>query len=268
MRHSLEELAEVFNDYAPQGPKIRESVLNQLKIFPLELAQMPMGKALDRLEGEVKSAVAGECSDDYILNDRKEELDEHLVNLLVARYWFRYILYPHYRSFYKEKFGTMERWWFWNLYPEVLDEARRYLREEWMQRPGVNEALLIALLQGELIKLTGIWRQAESAIPWLTNLRKAFGCAAAAGGFAYFEQYISAGLLGLVGLGYLWGNLKEARLRRACAVIEESIDDVGTSNYDGEELARRLRNLEAKGLFVNTLIFSVLKACPAIPSEP
>ena len=258
----VKELTSIFDDDAPYGKEAKERILGHINVFRSEVASSGAA-ALESLEDGLKHILYRESLDDCDLNSRRQQLDEHLLNLFIARYWFRHILYPSKRRWYKNNDGTMDDLrWFCSLRPLVLEEARRYLKNAWMQVPGINQVLLVVLLQAELIKLTGIWER-EARTPWFTEIQKTFATGSVAGGLAFLELYIPAGFLGIAALLLFLKHVKNEKQWKACHVIEESIEDIGCGNFDSQELAGRLRKLEEKDLFINTLVISILKRPPS-----
>jgi hypothetical protein len=263
----LSALKDDFQNHAPQSEPIKQKLIASIDYFEQTVKTDPTKVSLTDLKETVERIVSREGQDNWTLNWQRQELDEFLRNLLNARRQFLDILYPANRAYYSRHYGQIDRWQFSELQQLVLDESRRYLRNQWMQNYSTGRYLLWTLFQQELIRLTGVWEDAESSFPWLTKARMAWASLSAAGGFAYFAKYLPASLLSIAGVIYIANGLKQSWINRSLTILRQSLDEVACNHFDSDELMRRLRDLEHRGILITSIVFSVLKRQPSFESS-
>ena len=134
----------------------------------------------------------------------------------------------------------------------LLEAAKKYLENPWMHTPWLTTRVLTKLLDAESA-LVG------KVVSWpVAHPFQAIGLIAFFGFFLYLNDYdwfswlfVAAWLVGL-----FWWWQSAVRKTRA---LQPIWDEVATGNYCGEEIARRLRHCEKKGLCVPTLAYALLR---------
>lgn len=214
--------------------------------------------ALRSLVRELRRAAAG----DWDTQARVEQFDNLLRDLLYAD--------QHYRAKDAESFKQ-----------DIIDAADRYLANPFMHCPTLTIRLTRDLLDTELVPLAkeatathdpaAVWSSLDH--PWGTivpaMLHLIFLAALlAAIGFFYVTDFLWAAAL--IAAYLMWHQVSRYRRLRQVRLARQRLlrftgglqvirDEVANGHFVPNVIARRLRRLERKGLYVHSLAYPLLK---------
>jgi len=190
--------------------------------------------SLNSLESEVESAMR--LDHDDAVQEKKGRLDDLLWNLVYVRHEYK----PDHRYF-KET---------------IQEQAKKYLDSTWMHTPWITTHILWQLLDAELAAVTPK-EPSEKLVGSLLRIGLLFLIS-----LFLISLFVNLHWHWLVWpwLAYLvWYYWQyDPRLRKA-RVLRLIRDEVAAGGYDGEEVARRLRQLEEKGVYVHSLMYPLIR---------
>ncbi len=234
----LDDLSEIYRErWKPIGENGKARVLeaitdlrDALKVGACDLRSM-LGSVANVVDDD------GAFLLDDLAFDRKRDLDEVLWNSAYAQFTYD----PADRN------GAFR--------DTVRESAKLYAENPWMCTSWLTTRLVTQLLDSEFMPVarTAYW---PAKRPWIIiSLVVATAIADRIWHFSWFTWVFVV----ITALLYAWPWIRAIQKVRALGAIRE---EVGTGNYDGQEVGRRLRNCERIGVQVPTAIFALLRTQP------
>jgi len=209
----------------------------------------------------------GDCNynGDWYHNERVRQLDDLLYCLVYARH--------------------KHKAWDPSFTEGVLQEIKGYLDNSWMHTPWLTKAAVQHLLEGDIAKLypyPGLdWNEPAWHFKWVLV------CSTVVVGsllllwyalqnwpIGRWPSYLLAACAAIIAwffftldlYGVSWLRQYE-RARRTSTPLVQILSEVAKGSYHGPELARRLRDLEHKGICVHSLALALLELPQATPAK-
>jgi hypothetical protein len=227
---ALRELEQLLGKrWIPQTQEVRDELLEAASELREELdrGDGSLVTSLESLEGKVEDAVFN-IADEH-QDERKRSLDEVLWSFVYARHEYQ----PHEHHFIEG----------------VAEEAKTYIDSTWMHTRWLSSFILRHLLDGEVA------RKVPAGVSQRGLLVSAVGI-----GLLY---YLNLGVFALLWLAaflyYVGVTIWHTHKTKPLVVCQH---EILAGNYDDAEVARRLRALERRGVFVHSLILRLLELDP------
>ena len=223
----LRELEQLFGErWIPQTQEVRDELLEAVSELREELDRNDgsIVNSLESLEGRVEDAVFN-IADEY-QDERKRSLDGVLLSVVYARHEDR----PHDYHFIEG----------------VAEEAKTYIGSAWMHTRWLSSFILRHLLDGEVAR----------KVPAGVSQRGLVVSAVGIGTLHYLNLGVFALLWLAAFLYYVGVTVWQTHKTKPLVLCQQ---EILAGNYDGAEVARRLRDLERRGVFVHSLILRLLE---------
>lgn len=156
----------------------------------------------------------------------------------------------------------------------LLEPVHRYLTSPWMRTPWLTNYLVLRLLDRLLLPAAGIVadRYVHYSFKRPMIIVGGLGLGLMTLGVAFMTGFLSWGAWqwGIVLLTWCaclvpWMVLRLVaflRAKRALKRLQPIYDEVRSGLYDREEITRRLRQTEGKGVYFPTLLYALLRQAP------
>jgi hypothetical protein len=229
---ALAELDALFRKkWIPQSADEREQLLEKVAELRRELDYDPSSLSPIDLSWQLKSL---ESSIEFaVLNIADQEQDEKKRKLDAVLFSFVYV---------RHNYQPPDPY----FVEGVTEEAETYLISPWMHTKWLTVFILRHLLDGEVAR----------QVPERLSDKGLLVSALAIGLFVHFDLRPFALLWGAGLLYYITTRIWQMRKTRTLVACRQ---EVASGNYDGHEVARRLRDLERRGIFVHSLILRLLE---------
>lgn len=186
--------------------------------------------SLNSLESEVESAMR--LDHDDAAQEKKDRLDDLLWNLIYAHHEYK----PD-DAYYKQT---------------IQEQAKNYLDSTWIHTPWITTHMLRQLLDAELAAVTPKKPSEKLLVGSLLGIGLLFLISLFVN--LHWHWLVWPWLAYLV--WYYWQHVPRLRKARVLQLIR---DEVAAGGYDGEEAARRLRQLEERGVYVHSLTYPLIR---------